>query len=242
MDPIIKLYPMTTAADCAAYTELSQQAFRKGLMAAMYPASKGGFSTSARVDLCRSVLNEIQGEGGSSRTKLFKAVDLALEASGCDPLNGIVGIAKWVFYPSRSAETVDRELEEAVNDVVLAGADDQFIRVWRRCIGTAKNDVMGKEAWIYLSLLVTREGFQRKGIGKQMMAWGLREADENQLPVYLEASPAGQPLYEKSGFVARGRLPFDATPWTDTDALEHVLMVRSKRKPVYTNGSVVCDK
>lgn len=43
-------------------------------------------------------------------------------------------------------------------------------------------------------------GCQGKGIGKKLMSWGFQEAARLGLPIWLEASPAGKPLYEKSGF------------------------------------------
>lgn len=41
---------------------------------------------------------------------------------------------------------------------------------------------------------------QGRGIGKKLLSWGLQEGVRLNLPVWLEASAAGKPLYEKSGF------------------------------------------
>lgn len=54
----------------------------------------------------------------------------------------------------------------------------------------------------FLSILLVDPKAQGRGVGGKLLAWGMREADEADppLPVYLEASPAGQPIYAAKGF------------------------------------------
>lgn len=48
----------------------------------------------------------------------------------------------------------------------------------------------------------TRPGkcFQRKGMGNALVQYGNRMADEAGLPIFLQASPYGYPIYENHGF------------------------------------------
>jgi ribosomal protein S18 acetylase RimI-like enzyme len=55
----------------------------------------------------------------------------------------------------------------------------------------------------YVGLMAVHTEYQRKGIGLALMQHVLAWLDEQQVPfVLLDASPSGQPLYEKLGFTA----------------------------------------
>lgn len=51
-----------------------------------------------------------------------------------------------------------------------------------------------------LCTLKTREGHRKRGAGGMLVKWGADKAREAGVPAFLEASRAGQPLYEKFGF------------------------------------------
>jgi GNAT superfamily N-acetyltransferase len=58
-------------------------------------------------------------------------------------------------------------------------------------------------AYAYVGLMAVRPECQRRGIGIALMEYLLTWLDRQQVPlVLLDASPAGQPLYEQLGFVA----------------------------------------
>jgi ribosomal protein S18 acetylase RimI-like enzyme len=61
--------------------------------------------------------------------------------------------------------------------------------------------------WHLVSLAVLPK-YHRRGIGKQLMNWGLEVASKEMLPVTLEASDMGKLLYSSLGFqiVARSRV------------------------------------
>lgn len=42
--------------------------------------------------------------------------------------------------------------------------------------------------------------YQGKGVGAQLMQWGMNVAEQLNLPVYLESTVEGVPLYKKLGF------------------------------------------
>lgn len=63
-----------------------------------------------------------------------------------------------------------------------------------------------------------------------LLKWGAAEADRLGLDSYLEASPEGRPLYEKSGFTSVDTLTVDMSPWGGPASHSTELMVRPKSK------------
>lgn len=43
--------------------------------------------------------------------------------------------------------------------------------------------------------------FRRRGVGQQLLDWGIAKADETGLEMFLDATPQGKPLYDVNGFV-----------------------------------------
>jgi ribosomal protein S18 acetylase RimI-like enzyme len=93
---------------------------------------------------------------------------------------------------------------------------------WRRCLdlepegcfvaeydglalGTTTTCIFGRVAWIAMVLVDT--AFRGRGIGKALMEHALRFLDGAGVPcLRLDATPLGQPLYEKLGFVTQFQL------------------------------------
>lgn len=51
-----------------------------------------------------------------------------------------------------------------------------------------------------LQTVAVHPSHQRRGVGKLLMEWGMDVAERMNVPVYLEATHEGVPLYEKCGF------------------------------------------
>lgn len=64
------------------------------------------------------------------------------------------------------------------------------------------------ECW-YLHLLGVDPKAQKMGIGRKLLQWGIDRSEEENISTCLEASMAGQPLYEKLGFEENGWMSFD---------------------------------
>lgn len=58
----------------------------------------------------------------------------------------------------------------------------------------------GKEEWYVAELLATSPEFQRRGLGSLLLSHGLELADREGRRCYIEATPAGWPVYLKLGF------------------------------------------
>jgi predicted N-acetyltransferase YhbS len=55
--------------------------------------------------------------------------------------------------------------------------------------------------FMHLASLAVSPSHQGQGIGTKLLRWGMDVASKNHIPVTLEASLRGQPVYAKSGFV-----------------------------------------
>ncbi|KAJ4262908.1 hypothetical protein NW762_006521 [Fusarium torreyae] len=65
----------------------------------------------------------------------------------------------------------------------------------------ARQQVMvGQKKHYYLDTLVTHPDYQRRGAGSMLVKWGCDLADEAGVGIYVDASKAGAPLYQKFGF------------------------------------------
>jgi GNAT superfamily N-acetyltransferase len=62
-----------------------------------------------------------------------------------------------------------------------------------------------------LNFCFTHPKHRRRGVGRLLMEWGIKKADELGLPSYIEATDIGLRLYEASGFKVEGDIDLDAT-------------------------------
>ncbi|MCJ1243858.1 hypothetical protein MMC30_001055 [Trapelia coarctata] len=78
------------------------------------------------------------------------------------------------------------------------------------------DDQIGKGGdHIWLTVLGVDPRFQRKGIGKRLLRWGLKRSDEEGVPIGLCASPVGCKLYRSVGFEDAGILEIEGLPIKD---------------------------
>jgi GNAT superfamily N-acetyltransferase len=84
--------------------------------------------------------------------------------------------------------------------------DGCFVAEWEgAAVGTTTVCVFGDVAWI--ALVLVDEAARGHGVGTALVQHALNWLDEHGVPaVRLDATPLGQPLYERLGFVAQNRL------------------------------------
>lgn len=80
-----------------------------------------------------------------------------------------------------------------------------------------------EEHW-FMSKLTVDPKWRRKGIGMMLLQWGFDRAQEENIPVGLESSRAGSPLYLKAGFVEIKRYE-----WPEAGISVPILLWRPKK-------------
>jgi len=78
---------------------------------------------------------------------------------------------------------------------------------------------------VVLGLLCVHREAQRQGVGAALVQWGLDRSIEGKLPVYLEASTAGFPLYQKLGFSKIDTMIVEAEDWGGDHDLRYNVML-----------------
>jgi GNAT superfamily N-acetyltransferase len=91
--------------------------------------------------------------------------------------------------------------------------DGCFVAEWNGTVaGTTTTCIFGPVAWI--AMVLVAEPLRGQGIGRALLNHALEFLDRRQVPtVRLDATPLGQPLYERLGFVEQYRLArYGGTP------------------------------
>ncbi|KLJ07947.1 hypothetical protein EMPG_16574 [Blastomyces silverae] len=68
------------------------------------------------------------------------------------------------------------------------------------------------ELW-YVGILAIHPSYQRRGIGKLLVQWGIEQGKAENVPVGLEPSLMGIGLYKKLGFRDLGKVEFMGSEW-----------------------------
>ena len=120
--------------------------------------------------------------------------------------NVIIGMGLWRFFTDDPAQRID----EPYNDnrwsdgTNREAANAMFGGMWKK-----RQELMKGRGYLYMKTLVVEPGWERRGVGKRILEWGLREADERGLPCLISASPKGKGLYERLGWVEQTRVDID---------------------------------
>lgn len=73
-------------------------------------------------------------------------------------------------------------------------------------------------------------GYGRQGIGARLVAQAVKQADELNLPIYIEATPDGSKLYCSLGFEIQKQLSLSLAPYgVDAEPYVNYLMWRPGR-------------
>ncbi|KAI1343563.1 acyl-CoA N-acyltransferase [Xylariaceae sp. FL0016] len=125
------------------------------------------------------------------------------DPNSSDP-EGVVGFAKWdrPFDPA-SPPPPPPEMTWPED------GDRAFGEKFFGSVAEKRKEIMkGRRHW-YLAMLGIRWDYQGKGLGGQLLRWGLEKADADGLEVFLGSSPWGAPVYTKHGFDTVETMTFD---------------------------------
>ena len=105
----------------------------------------------------------------------------------------IVGMGMWDVYITPSDYTK--------GDIGwLEGAERERAEALVKPFWTFREKLWTRERYVYCHLTAVHPKYERRGIGKLLMEYGMRIAEQADLPVYTEASQAAIKLYERIGF------------------------------------------
>lgn len=143
-----------------------------------------------------------------------------------DPATGqIVAVGHWHFYLSPSTDALifpTFRFPPAGNPALGAHFFGSLLRT--------QEEHMRGQAYIFMRLLVVLPSYQGKGIGTRLLRWGLEQADQLGVKVWIDASPAGLRLYQKLGWEEVSRLEIDLQEWGGREG-ETDLTVSLVREP-----------
>lgn len=86
-------------------------------------------------------------------------------------------------------------------------SDPFHLRAFREAVDSAtieKFDPIYGRNQIHLKILGTHPAYHKMGAASTLLRWGVKQAQDQHLPVILFAGPMAQPLYASFGFEARG--------------------------------------
>ncbi|KAF3767143.1 acyl-CoA N-acyltransferase [Cryphonectria parasitica EP155] len=132
----------------------------------------------------------------------------------------IIAFAKWV----RPLPPGTPQAPWPADDEWPADGDPPRAAVFFRKLAGMHEEIMGARAHWYLEIIVTRAAHQGRGAGAMLMQWGAERADREGVECYLDATPAGKPLYERFGF----RDAVETWPFFD-EQYRHSFMVRKPK-------------
>ncbi|KAK5654067.1 hypothetical protein OQA88_7747 [Cercophora sp. LCS_1] len=163
--------------------------------------------------------------------------DTLVVVDDVDGVETVVGFAQWdrpaVVVESDAgegkAEANGEATQEAKSDAaenwVPGMLDAEALVRLEAMIGEESERILGprgyKDMW-YLMVLAVDSGHQRRGVGAQLLRWGLEQAAKEGQKAFLYATPEGKPLYEKHGFEVISEVDIGiqhhAMLWTAPDA------------------------
>jgi GNAT superfamily N-acetyltransferase len=162
----------------------------------------------------------------------YKIIDTSLPPSEDDPPNNgglTIAIAIWSMHNVK---------QEGSNEPASIPADGPpgFLPPELRLdalssllgpLRAVQPEIMGtQKQYLMLNSLATHPEHQGRGAAKILLDWGLKKADKEGLPVYLNATPMGRWLYDKRGFKVVRVVEWHRVPWGGEGKDRHECMVR----------------
>ncbi|KAL8946892.1 MAG: hypothetical protein Q9222_006771 [Ikaeria aurantiellina] len=72
---------------------------------------------------------------------------------------------------------------------------------------------------LLIDLCFVRPSYRRRGVGKMLVEWGTKKADDMGIESFVESTLSGKPLYESCGYVSTDAFELNPTPPEDTPEL-----------------------
>jgi len=203
-----------TVADLSAFLDISNAAFEKSpFTRATYPPERAHLTTPE--DLRAWRLRQMRQTHQNDQAVTFKVI----AHDEVPELRTVVAYSVWyspeydwnkTSHRKQHATIVDPSVPPSDSDCDHTEDDDprpacqdpEIPRSQQAALDNMRKDVWGEppQKFWYLGALAVHPDYQRRGIASMLLKWGLDAADRDGLPLYLEASQPGKPLYLRHGF------------------------------------------
>ncbi|KAI9147811.1 Puromycin N-acetyltransferase [Paramyrothecium foliicola] len=112
----------------------------------------------------------------------------------------IAGWARWVRRPAPDPAAEEPPRLVFTADMYPRAGDGEFAARFFQANYDVSRRIVGHDAQWFLSMMVVRQDFQRRGVGALLMQYGVEKADEDGWMAYVNGSAEGKGLYERFGF------------------------------------------
>ncbi|KAI1330764.1 acyl-CoA N-acyltransferase [Xylariaceae sp. FL0255] len=109
----------------------------------------------------------------------------------------IVGMASWDIFWRPEEENAWPKPEGAL---WLEGKNREKADSVLKPLWDAHEKLFSKQRHVYLPTMAVYPNHQRRGAGRLLLQWGIDLAEKLGLPIYLESTVPGYPLYSSLGF------------------------------------------
>ena len=217
-EPNITVFPVTSQEDFSHLVKVEEQAYGSSKMLSLL------FSPSPSISSDQSHSDLITNLRLERHVKSWKDDPSSVYLKAVTSKGEIIGMATWNFYTDAS---ISRDPWRGMK--VPEGGNQELGNHYFGTLVRAREEVYGESrSYVLLANLVVAPNWQRMGVGKVLLEWGLQEVDELGLECWLDASPYGLGLYKRYGWKEVKVLDFDLSRWGGEDGDVHrtVCMIR----------------
>lgn len=143
---------------------------------------------------------------GGRIEKDFKQPNINFLGVFDDGSGELIAYAEWEIVDAQARESPEEKTEWP--SFKNGKAYDEF---WDR-YEQVKHDVMGDRDYLLLSILATDKPHQGRGAASILLRRVIEHAAEKSVDIFLDATDAGKPLYEKFGFEIKKETKMDFGP------------------------------
>ncbi|KAF2181598.1 acyl-CoA N-acyltransferase [Zopfia rhizophila CBS 207.26] len=205
----LELHPMVES-DLPDFVRIQFAAFKGGMASKLTPKPRSPQKEQKMVE------KHIKSFKEDPDAHYLKVIDTDLGGK-------IISCAKWrINLKERTEEEIQVQLPKPGKDEEGNQAAIDFMNY----LTESRVEWMGGKPFYFLHILITDPDHHRRGAGGMLVRWGVAQADEAQLPTYLEASDAGRPLYERFGFYQVKETIFDLSKYGGEGTERNTAMLR----------------
>lgn len=113
-----------------------------------------------------------------------------------------IAFAKWVApqLPGIPPQPMPEESAWPANQARAARFFQKLADTHSQIMSSDEHSGGGTRPHWYLEMMATHPAHQGRGAGAMLVAWGAARAEADGVEAYLDATPAGKPLYARFGF------------------------------------------